>query len=149
MRVLILLLLLPHVTHRLLTRTRGGASNEKGKEGKIQGPCIGIDLGTTYSCVAVREVAGWLVEGGRGVSLACPSSFQAAFLLSILSLSLLSFHRFKDILIYIPFPFLSLQVWQNGRVEICPNDQGNRITPSYVSFTEDDQRLIGEVRLVL
>merc|ERR1712146_328104 len=35
---------------------------------------------------------------------------------------------------------------QNGRVEICPNDQGNRITPSYVGFTEDqdESRLIGE-----
>lgn len=33
--------------------------------------------------------------------------------------------------------------WRNDRVEVIPNDQGNRITASYVAFT-DNERLVGD-----
>lgn len=37
----------------------------------------------------------------------------------------------------------SVGVFKNGRVDIIANDQGNRITPSYVAFTQGGDRLIG------
>jgi L1 cell adhesion molecule like protein len=40
--------------------------------------------------------------------------------------------------------YSAVGIWQNGRVEILTNEQGNRITPSMVCFKEDGERVIGD-----
>lgn len=35
-------------------------------------------------------------------------------------------------------------VYKDGRVQIIANDQGNRITPSYIAFSETGDRLVGD-----
>lgn len=40
--------------------------------------------------------------------------------------------------------FLSVGIFRSGHVEIIPNEQGNLITPSYVAFNANSERLIGD-----
>ena len=46
-------------------------------------------------------------------------------------------------LLNLAFRYSCVGVWKDGKVEIIPNDLGNRTTPSVVAFT-DTHRLIGE-----
>jgi len=40
--------------------------------------------------------------------------------------------------------YSAVGIYKNGRVEVIPNDLGNRITPSQVAFTETGEILVGE-----
>jgi molecular chaperone DnaK len=36
-------------------------------------------------------------------------------------------------------------IWENGKATVIPNSEGSRTTPSVVAYTEDGQRLVGQV----
>ena len=102
-----------------ILRLRGGEGEKKSTD-KITGCCIGIDLGTTY----------------RYISISINKCYSLHDYPRKLHHSHCLFFRMAQ--------RSCVAVWKNGRVEICPNEQGNRITPSYVGWSSDGQRLVGD-----
>ena len=95
-----------------------------------EAPAIGIDLGTTYSCVGVwQNVSRHRLPRLTGTALQRPRLASPARLFR-------QQPNFQHGSVYLPPP-------PQDRVEIIANDQGNRTTPSYVAFT-DTERLIGD-----
>lgn len=53
-------------------------------------------------------------------------------------------NRFNHLINKTPLIANSVSIYERGRVHTIVNDQGNRITPSYVAFTSEGERLIGD-----